>query len=283
MDRQHRGWCFTLNNPSAEDERLLESLCRSVELTPEYLIVGSEIGVHGTPHLQGYVLLKRRVRGRTLKGAYLPRAHLERARGTPAQNKEYCSKQGSYWEHGICPATTKGARVDLLQLKRDIDSKIPPGDLWDRNFPACLKYQRGIEAYKSARIEKRTWKSDVYVFWGLTGSGKTRTVYESEDDLWIASDNQLSWFDGYSGQEAALFDDFTDVSMKKFGFFLRLLDRYPMQVPVKGGFVQWSPRRIYITSNLEPHAWCVQAPAASIAAMHRRFTEVKEFTTVENG
>lgn len=33
---------------------------------------------------------------------------------------------------------------------------------------------------------------------------------------------------------------------------LKLLDIYPLQVPVKGGFVDWSPDRIFITSNISP-------------------------------
>ena len=36
---------------------------------------------------------------------------------------------------------------------------------------------------------------------------------------------------------------------------LRLLDRYPLQVRVKGGFVWWSPKRVIITTNTDPNKW----------------------------
>jgi len=38
-------------------------------------------------------------------------------------------------------------------------------------------------------------------------------------------------------------------------FMLQLMDRYPMQVPVKGGYVNWAPRFIYITSNKHYVHW----------------------------
>lgn len=56
------------------------------------------------------------------------------------------------------------------------------------------------------------------------------------------------WFDGYMGQEVAVFDDFRPWWCR-FDYLLRLLDRYPMQVPVKGGFVNWIPEIIIITTQ----------------------------------
>ena len=36
---------------------------------------------------------------------------------------------------------------------------------------------------------------------------------------------------------------------------LRILDRYPHRVEVKGGMVQFLAEKIYITSNVEPKDW----------------------------
>ncbi len=36
---------------------------------------------------------------------------------------------------------------------------------------------------------------------------------------------------------------------------LRLLDKYPLKIDRKGGFIDWNPRRIYITSEVHPQFW----------------------------
>ena len=54
----------------------------------------------------------------------------------------------------------------------------------------------------------------------------------------------MDWFDGYDGQDTAIFDDFR-ASGNRFSYILRLIDRYPMDVPVKGGFVYWNPGTLY--------------------------------------
>lgn len=116
-----------------------------------------------------------------------------------------------------------------------------------------VKYHRGFE--KLLITEGHTLRPeppDVTWIYGPTGTGKTRYVFENEDlsNLWLASVN-LKWFDGYKGQEAVLIDDFRG-NFCRFHSLLRYLDRYPMDVPIKGGFAVWMPKRIYITSSKHP-------------------------------
>ena len=54
--------------------------------------------------------------------------------------------------------------------------------------------------------------------------------------------------------------------------FLRLTDRYPMRVPIKGGFVDWVPVRIWITANYGPDILYNRDPAVL-----RRIDEIYEF------
>ena len=80
-----RKWCFTINNYTEEDEQNLLD-----ELTPDkvvYAIVGREKGESGTPHLQGYVYFKRRLKMSTAKATLGKTAHLEPARGTPGKKR----------------------------------------------------------------------------------------------------------------------------------------------------------------------------------------------------
>ena len=59
------------------------------------------------------------------------------------------------------------------------------------------------------------------------------------------------WFDGYDAHRFVIFDDFRD-SQCEFSFLLRLLDRYPLRVEIKGGTRQWKPHTIVITSPMPP-------------------------------
>jgi len=110
-----KAWCFTLNNyTDAEYRRIIEwgagSQC-------EYLVVGRERGASGTPHLQGYVVLDVRKRMQQVKEALGNRVHLELARGTAAQNREYCTKENDFSECGTLPVVSQGKRTDLDRFK----------------------------------------------------------------------------------------------------------------------------------------------------------------------
>lgn len=115
-----------------------------------------------------------------------------------------------------------------------------------------VKHHKGFEKLITEYdLTERIAPTVIWIY-GPTGTGKTRYVFDREDlnDLWLASVN-LQWFDGYTGQQAVLIDDFRG-NFCSFHSLLRYLDRYPMRVPVKGGFTVWKPTRIYITSSKHP-------------------------------
>lgn len=94
----------------------------------------------------------------------------------------------------------------------------------------------------------------MWWFYGDTGTGKTRAAYDLVNQYNIFMINGPNnkggalWFDGYMGEQVAILDDFRPWWCR-FDYLLRLLDRYPMRVPVKGGFVNWIPEIIVITTQ----------------------------------
>jgi len=238
-----RAWCYTLNNyvyvPTLSDWGP----------TAVYHCFGEEVGESGTPHLQGFVYLRNAVGLDRLRNV-LPGAHFEVARGTPEQNRGYCSKDGIFTEEGTFPA--QGKRNDLLALKHTLDSGSSLSDVADEHFSSFIRYQKGITAYRLVRPVVRSWAMEIEVYWGPTGCGKSRTVFDKYPYAYWKPAGP--WWDGYDGHETVVLDEFYG-SQLVHTELLRLLDRYPYSVPVKGGFIPFSSRRVIFTSNAHPRDW----------------------------
>jgi len=283
--KQAKRWCFTLNNYTEQEEAAAGAAAEGGDIAAA--VIGREVGEQGTPHLQGYLELVRKCTLVALKRrhGWLARAHLEVARGTPVQAAEYCRKEGQVLvEFGVfrdSPHASNG----LARARAIIGAGGAFEELYqeEQTFEVAVRYEKGLRSYADfaqASNELRVGLRVLY-YHGAPGSGKTRAVYEetaADRVYWHACGN---WFDGYAGQEVAVFDDFNPGGIS-FQWLLRLLDIYPLRVPVKGGFRHWKPRTIFITSNVPPDAlydtpMYARSMDPDVNPLLRRLTEVKEF------
>ena len=106
-------WCFTLNNPTEDEEQHVSDWLAGPQCM--YGCYGREVGESGTPHLQGFIILCNSNRLSFLRNQLSQRAHYERARGTSAQARDYCRKDGDFEEFGTFPSR-QGKRSDLDDL-----------------------------------------------------------------------------------------------------------------------------------------------------------------------
>lgn len=266
-----RTWVFTLNNYTDEEKAAVETLVDPPGFA-RYVCYGLERGEGGTPHLQGYIELEsKRVLGSLKRLPGLSRAHFEPRRGTQEQAIDYCRKDGEFYEFG--ERLRPGRRTDLDAIRDRLDNGESMAEIAATNFSVFLQYRKGLQAYRELRISPRCWVPTVTVLCGRTGVGKTRRVFDLCGTggvyIYAGSNRDNPWFDGYCGDINVLFDDFRGDSTIRLEFLLRLLDRYPMRVPVKGSFVEWSPRSIYITSNDPLERWY---PGVDISPLRRRIT-----------
>lgn len=283
--RRAKHWCFTLNNYTNDDKQHLAQLWDGVASTEptetiRYLIYGEEVGDSGTPHLQGYVsFVAKRTLAQT-RQTISNTAHFEIAKGTPAQNRTYCTKScgDAYTEFGILPAGS-GGRTDLVQLRDAIKDGASREEIFETFPKEAFRYERAITKWIDHFDKPRNKDNppQVVVLWGEPRTGKTRFVYDTHDESSIWSWPGGPWFDGYNGHEIALFDDFNGAAFP-IQYMLKLLDRYPFRVPVKGGYRQWRPKIIYITSNLDPTSWYSGANLKNQEAFLERITERKHFS-----
>lgn len=275
--KQAKNWCFTVNNYCAADkDKLTDLFEQPTNLKPVYITWGEEVGDSGTPHLQGFVSFNKKATFNAVKLALPTGAHLEVARGRPNQAAEYCHKDGEYTELGVLPGGS-GSRSDLKAVQLAIKRGATQDEIRDNFFAIYCRYDRAINAYINDLAPKRSWKPTVIVLWGDAGVGKSRSVYDYHAAESIYSHPGEKWFDGYHGQPTVLFDDFNGGEFK-LTYLLKLIDRYPMQVPIKGGYTNWVPKVIYFTSNKDPSEWYQNITAQQQRALQRRFSGVFHFT-----
>lgn len=263
-----RNFCFTINNWTDED---IECLNKLQELS-SYLIYGKEEGENGTPHLQGYCELTSQ---RQFKAIHkiIPRSHIETRRGTAKQASDYCKKDGNFQEFGSI--SQQGKRADITETYELAKKNVKLSEFLETT--PNLQNIRIFEIARTTYQKDRDFIPEVYWFWGQSGSGKTYSIYEKEkNDLWISGKN-LRWWDGYENQEAVLFDDFRK-DFCTFHELLRILDRYPYNVEVKGGTRKFNSKRIYITSCYSPET--LYDTREDIFQLLRRITEIRYFDTV---
>lgn len=113
-----------------------------------------------------------------------------------------------------------------------------------------------------------------YVFWGKTGSGKSRRAWEEASMDAYCKDPRTKFWDGYQDEKFVVMDEFRggiDVS-----HLLRWLDRYPVRVEIKGSSKPLKAEKIWITSNISPEMWYPLLDSETLAALMRRLT-VTEF------
>lgn len=205
----------------------------------------------GRLHFQTYVEWKN---GKTISAAQAalgwPGVHVEPCGGDSASNQRYCKKDGDYVEYGE-PAA-QGHRTDLDEVRVALDTGVSFRTLSETHFSDFVRYERGFRSYRKLHTPKRDWPMEIIVLVGPSGTGKTRQAATDYPDAYWKPDGK--WWDGYDGEETVVVDEMYGHRFP-YSNLLRLLDRYPFTVEVKGGTIEFTSRRIVFTSNQEPEHW----------------------------
>lgn len=247
--------------------------------------------------------------------------HLEPRRGLREQARDYCSKQDTRvagpWECGVWQHGGQGRRVDLAALKQSIDEGNDDLALWEEHFSAMCRYHQSVNVYRNARATHQSGSRTVttHVYWGPPGTGKSfRALAEAsapsdpatatpgdiesgdgvgervgavprfdlETPFYVPhSSHGAVWFDGYDPavHKSIIIDDF--YGWLPWHFLLRLLDHYPLLLPVKGGHVPAAFTRVFITSNVRPSQWYTleKLPGQSCDPLLRRINTCTHLNT----
>ncbi len=207
--------------------------------------------------------------------------HLEECQNTKKYIK-YCRKDSAiegnwFLDEGVAPR--QGKRTDIIAMMDAVHGGVSDLDLFLYHTGPMVKYNRAVTKFRYLLDRKSSVSEAVEctLYWGPTGVGKTRRVWELEgSSLYVYSGDSGSniWFDGYDGERAILFDDYTGGI--GLGALLRFIDRYPIRLPVKGDFVMRKCKRVYFTSNLQLVDWYPNATVEQQDALKRRFTCIEK-------
>jgi len=260
MDTRARRFCVTNFDISFNYEPIKEEV--------SYIIVGNETcPTTGKKHHQIYIEFKNaKSLGSIIKK--FNKAHTEIAKGDAKHNITYCSKEEVLFFFG--DSTQQGKRNDLVNIQAEIEAGVSMKVVAQQSFTKWVVYRRAFQEYKELIEEKRDWITEVILHIGPSGSGKTREALE-------AGAKQIEkighFINSYDGEDIVLFDDVDKETFTDRSTWLRILDRYPMDINVKGGKRNWKPRTIYITSNFS-----VDELFLGDQAFLRRITKIKIFT-----
>jgi len=264
--QRSRNYVFTYNNYTVADENRIRSL------PSRYLVYGREVApTTATRHLQGFISFPN-ARGlapvRRLLGC-----HVEVARGTPAQCRTYCIKDGDFVETGEIPADPGEREADRWALALEAAKEgrvedIPP-DIFLRHYSTIRRIERDFENAPS--ILENT--AGIWIH-GVAGCGKTRAVYDRYPGLYPKGLNK--WWCAYKKEEVVLIDDVDKSHGQWIGYFLKIWgDRYGFIGESKGGSFKIRPPKVIVTSQYKIED--IFADIETRAALLRRFIVIEKF------
>lgn len=270
---QAKRWCFTLNNPTYP--------IQFNELTMDYLIYGEEVGKEGTPHHQGFLVMKVMKRPHQMKEIN-NHAHWEKAMGTNVQASDYCKKDGKYHEFGVMPldpqviATPAGNKANKEKW-RAINDHAKAGDLeWiDQEHPKV--FNQSYKNLKAMKVDYMKKKPDLLNtcgiwFYGKSGVGKTHLTTQLYPDAYLKR-AQNKWFDAYQHEDVIVVDDLDDTHAYMGYELKKLADKYCYMVEVKNSSMYIRPSKCVVTSQYTIQEVWKNDPKTR-EALERRFQQV---------
>jgi len=182
----------------------------------------------------------------------LERSHFEIMKGSLAQNEEYCSKQSSLTQYGLCPVEP-GGRQDKNLMFKMLEDGAKPLELMQHDFGKYCRFQRGITEYYGMKKPVRTEPLKVFVCYGAPGCGKTKWANITYPDHYRLPIGKFWFTPSLCNANEVLIDDFkSNLSLVDL---LQLTDEYPIEVERKGGHMWFCPDVIIITTNKSPYHW----------------------------
>ena len=253
-NKMKRRFCLTINNPTQTDEEL-EEYTRKLEHFGYYIFQREKGNKTGTEHIQMYLTFTSPKRFSTVK-SYFPTAHIEPAKGSGAQNRDYCSKSDTRvsgpYEYG--KFTDQGQRTDIDDFKELVYSGVDEYTLSELMPKSYFKYHKLVPKLLQNKIihdhkDKRREDIQVVFIYGDSRSGKTSCILDKfgDSNVFRVTDYKRDPWDGYIGQDIVIFDDYRGEF--DIGDILRYLDVYNLQLSSRFNNKLGVYTKVFFTTN----------------------------------
>lgn len=263
----YRKYQITINNPVEKGfshdaiKRILSELNSCL-----YWCICDEIGQQGTPHTHVYAAFKNAVMFQTIQQRFYG-AHIEDARGTHRENRDYIRKEGkhrdtdkadtnlpdTFEESGELPAESERRVKQSEAILNMIEDGASDAEIV-RTYPSALNHLPRIQQTRQALLADkfrrvRRTNLEVTYIWGATGVGKTRGILDKYGDENVYRvTNHKHPFDGYKSEPIIVFDEFR--SSLPLADMLNYLDVYPLMLPGRYTDRVACYTRAFIVSNI---------------------------------
>lgn len=214
-----------------------------------YYCLSDEIGKkEKTHHTHIYIVCSSAVRFSTIKNRF-PQAHIEIARGTSEQNRDYVFKNGKYEkdkgstklldtqeEHGEMPLERQGARNDLADLYDMIKDGMSDYEILEENPNYILQIdtlEKVRQTFRKNQYRNIIREINTIYVWGKSGTGKSYNILNRHgfENVYRVTNYMHGTFDSYKGQDVIVFEEYD--SSFKIQDMLNYLDGYPLELPCR--------------------------------------------------
>nr|WDW25737.1 MAG: replication-associated protein [Canine circovirus] len=282
--RQHaRCWVATI--PNYDDEKL-KTIKEFAEKHCPYAVIGEEVAPStGTKHLQCYFRFWTQMRGNVLLDMGI--THIEVARGTEEQNRNYCIKEGKFIEIGQMKMTKKQEKEEYFKGVIECFNSKGLNEFVEVYPKEALIYGEKLERLRSnLMVNKEPWNGQLqdknFWIWGAPGTGKSQWARShcAQEKIYLKPINK--WWNGFirGVHKIILFEDFPDDAKYMAQLMKVWSDRYTFTAELKGSSILIDPGEWYliVTSNYSMDE-CFNGTDA--VALKRRFREVNIKSNVD--
>lgn len=267
VNKQSRKYLLTINNPIAHglDHKVIRIILDAMNL--KYYCLSDEIASTGTYHTHIFLNSINPIRFSTLKNRF-PSAHIDVAKGSNQQNRDYLLKQGkwentyksetsvegSFFESGDVNSNMSVNKMEKLIV--DVKSGVTTANIIESTPSFAFKSNEINvlrETFLAEKFQKENRDVEVVYLFGESNSGKTKYVYENH-----ASENVCRIvhyggkngvrFDSYHGQDVLVFENFD--SQIPIEEILAYLDDFPCVLPARYSDRTACFTKVYIISSL---------------------------------
>lgn len=289
MVQQHRNFCWTLNNPTAQETAHLCELAEDLEAggepeTVTALVFQEEEGAAGTTHYQGCIVFKAKKSFLQVKEVLgSARAHVERMVARPDIAFKYCRKEESRVDGGIYADVDnragQGARTDMDQVLRAIDDGTRSelelfrtfGETYMRNKNHYDRYLELIRAEENSFClgELRPWQGELNaelslppddrkIYWVYDregGAGKTafaKHLVAQRNAFYARGGKAADVLHGYQGQRIVILDYVRDAeTFVNYGCIEALKDGLVYKTKYNSGMCIYDIPHVIVMANFE--------------------------------